>query len=210
MASVRTKNGSALLKNGSVSCVCCDIELGLAFGEIGVCDCDTVVCFDSQTNPSPPSLTIGSGTFFNETPGTGVFQLPIVYHQAATIVDDSIVGWVNLVSGPSVVQLTGSVGGDVKIWQLTGPGSAGEWNGYQLPQDILDNFESEYRINGSIPDEGEWPCGTCDQLRNGPHVINAVFVLLPNTYFGIQPITYFNCFPNYRLTLRVVSAFTPP
>lgn len=214
MAAIRTQGGSVLLRGGKASCACCEdvITIGdINFGDTGNCDCETVQCYNTTTNPSPPSVTSGGIIYSNATTGTDRFVINTLYLQGPIYQNfdttQPIVAWQNYVTQPSVMLLTGSVGGDIAIEQLLtfGGGAFALENGVTFPSD----WNAVYRMVDVIPHEGEYPCGVCDTDRNGPHSINFAFVLWPYTYFRIRPLSYLECFPWYRLTLRRTGPLPP-
>lgn len=209
--------GAVAVKEGRITCSCCeedDIELGadVNFGETGNCDCETVVCFNADTNPSPANMTIGGLVYPNADPNTDHFVFVTQLLQGPTTIfvpgsPVAINAWRNYFSQPSIVRLTGQVGGDIALEQLLGPGSAAiaAQNGISFPA----NWNSVYRMTNLIPQDGQFPCGVCDTPRNGPHNVDYVFALWPYTYFRIKPWTYFDCAPHYSLRLRRLGPLAP-
>lgn len=210
MPNVRLQNGRVLTRNGRVLCECCDLDFTASFGDFGQCDCATVLCYDAITKPSPATRTIGGITYTNRTPNTNKFDLggalasnnsvrinyPIVTQTGGG--SFVISGWQNFTANPSIVRLTGAVGGDIELWMIADVGSPypSGWN-------------SSNALFGVIPHEGQYPCGTCDVPRNGPHPINYTFILYPNTYAWIAPVSYLDCFPWLRLRLTRVRSLAP-
>jgi hypothetical protein len=137
MAAIKTQDGIVLLRDGRVSCECCDIQIGeFNFSSPEACDCEAVDCYSVATNPSPQSVVAGGITYTNTTPNTDRFQLgtnvlPSGYSvilQSPNIVSlgggaFTIDGWNNLVSEPTIVRLFGQVGGDI----LLDVARAGTW-----------------------------------------------------------------------------------
>jgi hypothetical protein len=161
---------------------------------------------------SPASVTIGGITYPNDKPNSNVFQLgadnfPDSY---STILQGAIFGpspetgqivfqgWNNIVNEPSVVRLTGQVGGDIAIWHLQ-----------LLTNNYGPTFNDEWGISGLIPNEGEFPCGYCEVPRNGSHNIDVMFTIFPNTYVWINALSYLTCFPWFSLRLRRVGPAAP-
>lgn len=213
MAAIRTSNGVVLLKDKKVSCGCCEeeIEIGgeIEFGDFGECDCDTVLCYNATTNPSPATMTVGSTTYTNETPGTNRFS-PIVsnFSGASVWIQYPMIvagnepgttiyqGYSNIVTSPTIIRLTGNVGGDIAI------------NSRRLIEPRT--WPTEIEVNNVVPQEGEFPCGNCSVPRNGVHPVDFTFVLYPNMFFYISLFSYLECFPWIRLRLRSVGPYTPP
>jgi hypothetical protein len=210
---IRTNSGGVVItKNGLVSCQCCNGgevpggEFDVVFGAIGACDCsattfpNAVYCYqdlslgpgvDLSRQLSPASITVNGITYQNETPNTTRFTLPPIFLQGPTFDElGNINGFINRVSQPSVVNIFGSVGGDVAVSDRA---PAGQPSG------------PDY-----VPDEGEFPCGICDTPRNGPHVLNINAVMYPNVLFYVVPFTYLRCFPHLRLRVTIVGPYTPP
>jgi hypothetical protein len=211
---IRTKsNGRVITRNGRVSCSCCEFVIGdFEFGDVGECDCDTVVCYNADTNPSPASLTVGSGTYTNFTPNTDRFTVGNYFTPSAVVQGaifggtNNVIGWNNVVSEPSIVEISGAVGGDVAISHYAAQGS--EAFGGTFP----DDFEEVYQFFDFVPEFGLHPCGVCEAGdRNGPHnLVPVTFAMWPFTWVTIYPLSFFPCFPWFRLNFRVVSSFTPP
>lgn len=185
---VRTQNGGkVVLKDGRVSCECCgdgefsedinsgDIETGA--GGPSSCQCTT-----------DPNATTGQCVDGYLPRGYRYFQIRY-----------AVSGWVNIVSSPKVMNLYGSVVGDVKIYRYC-PHDAGD---PEAPSVILP-FLNE------IIDEGAFPCGDCVPAKNGLHIIDYTFLLAPNHYLLFDFLIGFNC-PFYaRLRLKSVGPYTPP
>lgn len=198
MALVRTQNGRVLTKNGKVSCECCTIDIALQydFGPQGECDCETVTCYNVD-NPSPASLTVGGVEYTNETPNSETARLsPITIQGPIFNASGFIIGYNNIVSSPKIMRLTGTVGGDIAITNRR-LGTT-----YPVPPSVADMVYV-------IPQDGEFPCGTCSTPRNGPHAVSYLFVLYPTMFCYINPVSYFECFPWFRLQLEVVSDLPP-
>ncbi len=208
---ISLNQGAIAIKDGLISCPCCietDFNVfDIVVGPIGECDCETsgppepgqnpdaAVCYAETINGipallSPPSLTINGLTYTNQTPNTERFTLAPIFLQGP-IFDQlgNITGFQNRVSEPTIVNIFGSVGGDVAISDRAPAG---------LPSGV------DY-----VPDEGEFPCGICDTPRNGPHAVNINAVLYPNVLFYFVPFTYIRCFPNLRLRVTVLGPVAP-
>jgi hypothetical protein len=188
MALIRTTNGSVITQNNRVSCECCEINLdqNVDFGEFGECDCATAECLQTRRIVQTFILQGATGPSPN-----------------------NITGWRNIVSRASVVRISGTVGADIAIYQRTLGQSYdfAEQNNFVLPQ----NFNSSiYYMDDVVPNDGEFPCGTCNPPRNGPHALSFQFVLWPYTLFYIELISYIDCNPWTRLRLFRVGNFTPP
>jgi hypothetical protein len=212
VAIIVTQNGAVLLKGGRASCTCCDelpLEDGLEikFLEAQACDCDTVTCYRGPNYLSPASVFASGIAWSNRTPTTtrftpdipsasvgglsGLFiQYPILEQVGGQVVYR---GYRNVVRTPTIVRLTGQIGGDIEV-DIRALGEPQTWdNGLNL-----DNF---------VPQEGEFPCGspdTCLIPRNGPHNIDYLIALYPNMFFYLQPFSYLRCFPFINLRLRAV------
>lgn len=198
---IRTQNGRVLLKNRRVSCECCEensINIGVNFGEIGEdCDCEVAPCF-TVTNPSPAQITVDGIEYKNTTPGSEKITLAGVLVQFPVFVNDAFLGFNNIVSSPTLIGITGTVGGDIAVTvRRFGSKSIG------VPAEIPD-------VLAQIPQEGMFPCGVCPVPRNGPHQVDAVFVLYPNMFFFVEPVSFLECFPWMRLNVQSIGPFTPP
>lgn len=196
---IRTQNGRVLTKAGKVSCQCCTIDIPLEynFGSQGECDCNTVECYDAATNPSPASFTVGGVEYPNEVPGTDRVRLSRITIQGPIIDGNGFfIGYNNIVTSPKIMRLSGTVGGDIAYTNRR-LGTT-----YPVPPSVAD-------VNLQILQDGEFPCGVCPTPRNGPHAVNYLFVLYPTMFLTLNPVTFFNCFPWFRLQLEVVSDLPP-
>jgi len=228
VATIKLQNGNVVLQDGKVSCECCDIDINAdyAFANPEDCDCETAVCY-SSTNPPPYELNIAGTVYENRAPiingaqqrfqvgrqigryidggslfaitgGTGPYRLP---NGANTYS-----GWVNVVSSPAVVRITGNIGGDMEIWHVRFDNTINGIVPYEYPL----NWENNFELRGVVPDEGEYPCGVCSTPRNGPRPVDYSFVLWPFTWFSINLISYLECAPWAQLRLQRVGPYTPP
>lgn len=209
---IATQGGLPILKDGILSCSCCDgsIVLGdVNFGNQGSCNCDEVLCYNATTNPSPATLVTEFGTYTNQTPNSNRVTIgrltiqPAGRIQGPIFVNDTIVGWNNFVSEPSIVRVSGTVGGDIELSHYIFEGS--EAFGFEFPA----NFEAEYEFTQILIGEGEYPCGICDTPRNGPHPISHTFVMFPYTYVEVNAVSFLQCFPWFRLTIQRLGPLPP-
>lgn len=199
---LKTFNGRVLTRSGLPSCTCCDAEVNfdIVFGPQGDCDCGTVQCFNAATNPSPATVNAGGTTYTNAAPGSDVLLLNAntIFLQAPTELPNGTFGYeTNLVSSPSLMRLSGTVGGD---FYFTNRRLA---TTYPVPPDIPN-------VVNFIPNAGEVPCGICAVPRNGPRPIDFIFVLYPTMFVFITPLSFLACFPWLRLNLTRIGSYAPP
>lgn len=204
VVSLKTFNGRILTRNGLPSCTCCDadVDFDIVFGPQGDCDCGTVQCFNAATNPSPSTVTVGGTIYTNTSAGTDLLELgsnAINLQAPVQQPDGSFVFETNLVSSPSVMRLSGSVGGDFYYTNRR----LGASTTYPVPPEIPN-------VTNLVPNAGEFSCGVCAGPRNGPHPVDFTFVLYPTMFFYITPISYLACFPWIRLNLTRIGTYTAP
>jgi hypothetical protein len=196
---VRTQGGRVLTKGGKISCQCCtiDIPLEFNFGPQGECNCGTVECYNVINKPSPASLTVNGTVYTNELPNSDRVQLRRINIQSPIIDGNGFfLGYNNIVTSPKVMRLFGTVGGDIAITNRRLATT------YPVPPNVED-------VNGVIPQNGEFPCGVCSTPRNGPHAVSYLFVLYPTMFFYINPVSFLECFPWFRLKLEIVGDAAP-
>jgi len=195
---VRTQSGRVLIKSGRVSCTCCEESLDLdSFGFLsaGVCDCSTAICYNGN---SPALVTLSGGVnLTNRTPNTNRVTLlgPIPHgpvFQANPDGSFQIVSYVNIVNEPSVMRITGIVGGGLTVRN----------------QDVLPQFSFQEELVPATDDD--YGCGACDPPRLGAFPVNFQFVLRPNSTLFTFPFSEIDCLPYFQLQVRKISSYTPP
>lgn len=199
MASIVTQNGVVLLKDGLPSCTCCEESLDLdSFGFLSpeACDCFTAICY-SENSPSTVTLS-GGAPLTNLTPNTNRVTLdgPLaqgpIFEFNPTTNSFVVVGFSNIVNEPSVMRITGIVGGGLTVRN----------------QDSSPDFNFQEELVPSTDDD--YGCGACDPQRLGAFPVNFQFVLRPNSTLFTFPFSEIECLPYFQLQVRKISSYTPP
>jgi hypothetical protein len=220
MSAVKTVGGAVLLKDGAASCTCCDddsgnlLDIDINIGETGDCQCaypagegnpEIVRPCYSVLLPAPFTVTINGQSVTNVySPfalwgGRSVVQIPW------DLTTTPAIGWKSIVTEPTIMQLSGTVGGDVVIrgQRITGTSR------YQGSPPEATTFQF-------IPQESEFPCGECG--KNGPHAFAGQFVMYPFTIYTLDILAYLPqvpgtsipaCAPWLRARLNAIAPFAP-
>lgn len=207
MAALRTQNGRILTRNGAAACACCDeagegevISFGFNLGTVGNCNCDGLICFDPDD-----FLTPDADEFVFDSTNPPTYQSPNPYYPYANPGPEAFVqipwsftntpgpGWKNIVSEPSLMRISGTVGGDIRI----------------VVNKFVVNSDPTFPVIDEIIDEGEAPCGTCFTPRNGIHSISYTFPLKPQVILAFDLRTYTICTPYFRGTISRLGPLAP-
>lgn len=197
---IKTRNGLPLYLNGNISCECCEdetIQLNFAINSPEDCDCPSKRCFNPDDPEAPsasPTYTQGGSVLSNPFYPYANFIAGVYLQIPNSIANPALPGWTNIVSSPSVMRISGSIGGDIRI----------------IVNETTVTPDPTFPQINTIIDEGEAPCGTCFTPRNGPHNINYTFPLKPDVILYFDLRSYVQCGGYINCEISRVGPYTPP
>lgn len=210
---IKTQNGRVLIKDGNISCSCCEELLDISIGEVADCECFYIPegetfelprpCFSEQ-NPAPETVVIDGRTEENPYAPFALYGGEFAIQIPWDFTTSPQQGWKSFVNQPTNVRLEGNVGGDVLINAIRVTGSQ-----------RYEGSPPEAQAFSVIPQENQYPCGDCGR-NGGAHPFSYTWVMYPFTIYLLTVRTYLAdvqglglCSPWLRARIRRLGAVAP-